>query len=272
MYQRRKNYRKKTRSPKLNKNLLLLKSISDSLPLLSFDVKIDNNHLVFIISEFKTNIYIDGFNSISNSFGSNQPINNNNIYERINTLRRNIIENSDQFYIWISDIILFVLFTSSKSLDFVKIDYSIDPEEVQQVLRKDASPWLGTFFDDVIVDIENSSKFFPLMDEYYLSNVSPKPLLIYAKDNYMSLPRTIRNNFENYAVEEIPFSQKDAADVAVIITVIKDVYSEDYNTISLFTCDHFAKIIETYSEDFEPVKINSYCNFNNFYKYLYTQM
>jgi len=269
---RRKKYRKITKSPEMNKNVLLLKSISDSLPLLSFDVKIDKNHIVFIISEFKTYIYIDGFNSINNPFGSNQPINNNNMYKRINTLRNNIIKNSDQFYIFISNIILFVLFTFDKSLDFIKIDYSIDPDEVKQVLEEYAIPWLGNFFDDVIVDIENSSKLFPLFTKYYLSNVSPKPLLIYAKDNYMYLPRIIRNNIENYNVKEILFSQKDAADVAVIITVVKDVYSGYYNTISLFTCDHFAKIIETYSEEFEPVKINSYCNFNNFYKYLYTQI
>lgn len=237
--------------PHLKQIKILLNSINNTPKKLSVDCVIHNKSLHVYVNNFNV-IVLDGeysYKSIYN-ISSSYDVENKSILDVLKKLKLKIMNTNFTKFI-------FDAFIYSSFYDIV-IDYKVEqniylPDITKKIFSK-------LYFDKkIIVDIENSNFVFPFLDKYiqdYLSKV-----LIYSYNNEDKIPNNIKKRLDDFDKIIVPFKQKDSADV-VITMYISYLSNDKENNITLFTCDHFANIMDYYNIFMNDVNMNIVCNLN----------
>jgi len=241
----------------------LLQSLENISNLIKLSFEIYNNSL-FVVTNNIPLIIIDGEMAYKSMFNSNIFYNVNIIKDtniKLSKLKSDIENNKNEFYSLIIDSYAFRFFNKVIFLDSnTDSEKYINYKFYSMIQTKNIINDIGI---NVVVDIENSTTLFPLLSEY-MDNVT----LIYSTYNKSSIPNVIKEKISKYNLYEVPFQQKDSADIAVIMysSYISNVIHGD---VILFTCDHFAKVMQYLKNDLlSDNDFYIFCNINNFFSFL----
>ena len=241
----------------------LLKSLENVLNFIILSFEIYDNSLFVLVDNIPL-IVIDGKYAYKSVFNKNRIYNTNIIHginENLSKLKSEIERDKTYFYELIIDSYLFNYFDEINVLDDSSNKYDYEHYKIQSI--SNVKNIIESFNTKVIVDIENSTTLFPLLSDY-MTNVT----LIYSTYNEKSIPNKIKKQLSEYNLYKVPFQQKDAADI-IVIMYSSFVSNNLQGDVILFTCDHFAKVMKYFKDDLlGPNYFDIFCNINNFFQFL----